>query len=242
MTWIAYKPLGSPSDATSTDYIGIAPKGETRAPDYSATDPQAYSAFFPRGWGPLRTHFHSVDQFQFVSRGSGLMTRHEVGFGSVHYADRHTPYGPIESGPDGLEFLTLRSISSAGAFYMPESRGLIAPALEDDPVGRSASDRRNVTFDLLTASEDGELTDFRCDSDGLRISALSIEPHAAAEVGPIGGDGAYLVVLSGSVEFEAEEFWRGSVHWGYAGESVKVAAGGDGVRLALLQLPVRMVS
>ena len=54
------------------------------------------------------THFHGSNQFQFFIGGSGKFVRHDIGVGSVHYADAYTSYGPIVSGVSGLDFLTLR--------------------------------------------------------------------------------------------------------------------------------------
>lgn len=57
----------------------------------------------------LPTHFHPVDQFQVFVSGSGLLGRHLTNGLYVHYADRHTAYGPISAGPRGVTYFTLRA-------------------------------------------------------------------------------------------------------------------------------------
>src|SRR5688572_4110454 len=49
-------------------------------------------------------HFHRVNQFQVVVAGEGLIGKHPLHPGAVHYADAFTPYGPIVAGSAGLSF------------------------------------------------------------------------------------------------------------------------------------------
>ena len=43
----------------------------------------------------IRPHFHVQDQFQVVAEGGGTLGRHAVAPIHVHYASRHTGYGPL---------------------------------------------------------------------------------------------------------------------------------------------------
>jgi hypothetical protein len=70
----------------------------------------------------LRTHFHDVDQFQLVMRGTGMLGKERVSPGSFHYVDAYTPYGPIEGDEDGIAFFTVRARGAQVTHYMPGSR------------------------------------------------------------------------------------------------------------------------
>ena len=70
----------------------------------------------------LRPHFHDADQFQVIVAGSGTMGKHPVASLSVHYTNACTPYGPIEAGPEGVSYFTLRNSWDSGAKFLPESR------------------------------------------------------------------------------------------------------------------------
>lgn len=236
--WIAWEePVLDRVDTVA--YLGWAPRGEVLAPDYADRSPQAFSAWYP-AVEALGVHFHATDQFQVVTRGGGRLGGHAVTVGSVHYADRNTPYGPIEPGTDGIEFLTMRSVAAAGAFFMPGQADRLAAALADDPGGRRPADRRNLMADLAAAAtaDDGRAVD-RADPDGLRIEAVDVGAGSTTEVAAE-GDGAYLVVIDGTVlDDDGSPVGIGALRFVPPGEAGLVAASSDGARLALLQLPVR---
>lgn len=236
--WIAWEePVLDRVDTVA--YLGWAPRGEVLAPDHADRSPQAFSAWYPAGV-VLGVHFHATDQFQVVTRGGGRLGGHPVGLGSVHYADRNTPYGPIEPGPDGIEFLTMRSVAAAGAFFMPGQADRLAAALANDPAGRRPADRRNLMADLAAAATgDGGRAVDRADPDGLRIEAVDVPSGTTADV-TAGGDGAYLVVIDGSVlDDDGVPLGVGALRFVAPGEVATVAVPSDGARLALLQLPER---
>ncbi|KAF3996503.1 hypothetical protein [Glaciimonas immobilis] len=83
--------------------------------------PQAYLVEQTPNW-TLPTHFHTQHQFQLFVSGTGSLGKHGVRKLEVHYASPYSAYGPLQSGPDGLAYLTLRLISDTGAWYLPESR------------------------------------------------------------------------------------------------------------------------
>ena len=129
--------------AGSMALIGPMPPGK---PEPVREGPQAFLAALPGGRGPLRTHFHRVDQFQFVIYGDATMANHPVHFGHLHFSDRFQPYGPIQPDDGGLTFLTLRARTGGGVFYMPESQPDLADGLASLP--ESPRDRRNIVFDV----------------------------------------------------------------------------------------------
>ena len=73
--------------------------------------------------GVLQSHFHIVDQFQIIVAGEGLLGKHQVAPYTVHFAAKHTGYGPITAGEQGLHYMVFRLGKDAGAGYLPEQRG-----------------------------------------------------------------------------------------------------------------------
>lgn len=49
-------------------------------------------------------HFHEVNQFQVFGGGGCKIGKHDAAPISVHYANGHTPYGPISAGEDGFDW------------------------------------------------------------------------------------------------------------------------------------------
>jgi hypothetical protein len=92
-------------------------------------------------------HFHEENEFQVVVEGDGEFGRHPVRPVMVHYAGRHTGYGPIKSGAHGLWYFSLRAVSDPGARFLPEARKdmekgpkrqLLGETIEPQPDGIAA--------------------------------------------------------------------------------------------------------
>ncbi len=67
-------------------------------------------------------HFHEENEFQVFVEGDGTIGRNALRPVTVHYAGRHTGYGPITAGSRGLWYFSLRAIADPGARFLPESR------------------------------------------------------------------------------------------------------------------------
>jgi hypothetical protein len=67
-------------------------------------------------------HFHEENEFQVFIEGDGAIGRQALRPVAVHYAGRHTGYGPITSGSRGLWYFSLRAIADPGARFLPEAR------------------------------------------------------------------------------------------------------------------------
>lgn len=238
----------APTEAPTSliGYLGPVPAGETRPPDHQAYDRQAFLVRMAPGRPVLRVHYHPVDQFQVFCWGDADFAGHRVSRGTVHYADRFSPYGPLAPGLAGVSFLTLRSESASGAHYMPESRNDLRTELASDD--RRADQRRNVSFDLLEAPATSSWTDTRSDDDGLRVSHVRLEAHETSESVLVGGDGAFVAVLDGGIRWasdrastsaETHDVIAGSAGWMDAGEVDEFTATAKGAVVALLQLPNR---
>lgn len=67
-------------------------------------------------------HFHEENEFQVFVEGEGAIGRNALRPVAVHYAGRHTGYGPITAGHCGLWYFSLRAIADPGARFLPEAR------------------------------------------------------------------------------------------------------------------------
>jgi hypothetical protein len=224
-------------------YLGVPSTGPDGAYLPPPRDgPQAYLAVQGAQVEEIPVHFHSVEQFQYVVTGSGVIGGRPVEGGVVHYADRLTPYGPLGAGPLGMTYATLRPCHDTGVFVMPAGRGRLADLLQASP--RPAEDRRQHTIDLkgpvASAGEAGPSAwiDLRQSADGFAIAVTEVPAGAAAPPRPVGGSGGYLLVVSGAIDDEGGPYEAGSIAWRAAGDPVGSHAAGGGARLALLQFPL----
>jgi hypothetical protein len=77
----------------------------------------------------IGVHFHRVGQFQvFFGATAAVYQRRPVppGTALVQYADSYSSYGPFSSGPQGLDFFTLRAVGDDATEYLPQSRAVLA--------------------------------------------------------------------------------------------------------------------
>ena len=108
---------------------------------------------------------------------------------------------------------------------------------------RRVADRRNLSVDLVRAAvEPGRWHHLRDDADGLRISVVDLPPGVEAAPLVVGAGGAYAVVVSGVLTVDGARFEPGALRWLDDGWVLEVAGGGDGVRIAVLQYPRRVVA
>ena len=211
-------------------YLGTPPTGLYESEGHGRPAPQAFLVESGAQKPELRTHFHTVNQFQYIARGGGTVGRHAVAPGTVHYADRYTPYGPLRNGPEGLAYLTLRATTDMGISYMPDERDLLAERLDD--LGIEARGRRTFTMDVTEA--DGELVG---DADGLRVAVATADAGGELAMGPAAGSGAFAVVVAGAIDTDGGRHPARSLTWCAPGESFTATAATDGARVAWLQLP-----
>jgi len=225
--------LGTPTTLPDGSTTGHVPVG-----------PQAHLAIQGSETTPLPTHFHGVDQFQVFVYGAGVVGRHRVRRGVAHYADADTVYGPLCPGDEGMAYLTLRPTHDPGASFMPGARDVLALRLARS--ARPPASRRNVSVDLLDRASAtrtdprGDLaswTSLLAGDDELRVALGTCPSHSTIDTGTVGGSGAYLLVLEGSIDSGAGEAEGGALAWMPPGGSATGRAGSSGCRLALLQFP-----
>jgi hypothetical protein len=231
---LAFAPSSEETTLGSNQMVGplpAVPAGRTAG--RLAHSPQAFLVKNAPG-RRTNVHYHPVDQFH-VFTGTGRIGRHAIGSLSVHYADRYQPYGPIIAGSGGLSYLTVRAWSDCGIFYLPESRDALAAAGADPPPRR-----RNLSFDLGKVTLPMEWAWLADEADGLRVGVCNVSAGPSVSLPAIGGDGAWVVVLSGVLAVRGAELGQGSAIFVGADESdraVAIPAGGGAAGLALLQFP-----
>jgi hypothetical protein len=187
----------------------------------------------------IRSHFHAQDQFQVVAEGGGTLGRHAVAPIHVHYASRHTGYGPITAGHRGLSYFTFRAVTTPYAYFLPESRA----QMENLP-------KRNLLGHPVALSAVSTL----CTRTDAAIEPI-IEPQPD-------GVAAWLVRLPANATFGAPEHAQGGDRFYLVGAGVMIArnerlprfatafvsaderdfalvAGDEGLEALVLQFPAR---
>jgi hypothetical protein len=176
----------------------------------------------------VKPHFHGVDQFQLVARGTGTLGKVSVAAGSFHYADAWQPYGPITAGSEGLAYLTIRATHDSGAHYMPgggrHRAGRPRRPHFVQPVDLGAPESRTLVgpFD-----------------DGLEASRRLVGAEGSVTFdSPARSAGQIGVVLNGDLVHEGDAYPRWSCFFLGPAERRDLRAGGDGADVLVLQFPV----
>jgi hypothetical protein len=188
-------------------------------------------------------HFHEVDQFQVFVAGSGGMGRQAAGTLAVHYADHHTGYGPINAGPQGYSYFTLRARSDPGAHYLnkPGYREALKPSRKRHGVAADITlSIEPVLMDLKQAKDEPLLQDLD-GSDGLGAAVIRMGPGMSRTgPDPRATGGQYYLVLNGSLEFDAGKYSAWSTVFVSPGDApLSFKAGPGGLEALLLQFPRR---
>jgi mannose-6-phosphate isomerase-like protein (cupin superfamily) len=201
-----------------TDFIG-KPGADVDMPQAFLVEQDADSVILP--------HFHERDQFQVVVEGSGSLGRHEVRPVSVHYASRHTGYGPITAGPRGLWYFSLRAMTDPGAHFLPEER----EKLERGP-------KLNLLADPVTGGDAPVEELLAPRPDGVAAWALRVPPGTEVSPPVHAGGPRYYVVVSGEMLVGNERLPRfATVFVGGNDASFEARAGGEALTVLALQYP-----
>lgn len=226
------KSRGTGEEHWRTDFLGKPGDGQIRS------EPQAFLVEMSAN-ETIVPHFHEVDQFQVFVAGGGGLGRNAAGLLTVHYADHHTGYGPINAGPQGYSYFTLRAKSDPGAHYLhkPGYREALKPSrkrhgtaagitLSTEPV---LMDLKELKIEQVMPELDG--------ADGLSASIIRMGPG----MGQTGPDpqatgGQYYLVVNGSMELAAGSYSAWSTVY-VAREDAPLAftAGPKGLEALLLQ-------
>jgi hypothetical protein len=190
-------------------------------------------------------HFHGVTQFQLFPAGSGTIGkgRDEIRPLVVQYKDRHTAYGPVVAGPQGLSFMALRI-----------KTGDSAPVYLDKPGYRDKlrpSKRRNWFSSPITLSTEAVMMHREEVSTESLFDAAKINDEMAAHIVRLGAGiktlgpdpkksaGYYVFVANGTLRKASEELplWS-MIAIEPNEEPFEIVAGGKGLEALILQYPI----
>jgi hypothetical protein len=178
----------------------------------------------------LPAHFHLQHQIQVVVGGSGMLGRHEVHPGSVHYASPQSAYGPLVAGPDGLEYFTLRAKTDKGAWYLPESRPAMQSGLRKEQITAAPawSDPDTSACTLIPLRED-------------RLGAWFYRKNAGEVVvcdAAASASGRFHVILRGAFECQGQRVpHHACVYWTPPDEAPRFEAAEPDSVLIVVQFP-----
>ncbi len=181
-------------------------------------------------------HFHDTNQFQVFVHGDAVFGKKPIKGMTIHYAGGHTPYGPIEAGPEGAHYMTLRANWDSGGKEMPAKRERL----------RAVTRRHRVATDfplpgdaalLETDVESREVLPF--EEDGLGAMLFDIGPGRSCALDiKTPGAGQYVLVVSGAIRHGSTDLNRNSCLYRYPqDEALTVTGGAEGASVLLLQFP-----
>ena len=183
----------------------------------------------------IRSHFHAQDQFQVVAEGGGTLGRHAVAPIHVHYASRHTGYGPITAGNQGLSYFTFRAVTTPYAYFLPESRDQMQDLPRRNLLGHPVALSGAAT--LCARREAAIETIIEPQPDGVAAWLLRLPPNAAL-VPPGHAEGAdrFYLVGAGVMNARSERLPRFATAFVSADERVfEMVAGDEGLEALVLQ-------
>jgi hypothetical protein len=229
------KSRGTGEEQWRTDFLGRPGDGGS-----IKEEPQAFLIEMHAN-ETILPHFHEVDQFQVFVAGSGGMGRQAAGTLAVHYADHHTGYGPINAGPQGYSYFTLRARSDPGAHYLhkPGYREALKPSRKRHGVAAGITlSTEPVLMDLKQAQEEPLLQDLD-GSDGLGASVIRMGPGMSRTgPDPRASGGQYYLVLNGGLELPSGTYPAWSTVFVRRDDgSLSFKAGPGGLEALLLSFP-----
>ncbi len=189
-------------------------------------------------------HFHGVTQFQLFPAGSGKIGKagNPLLPLTVQFKDRHTAYGPVVAGPQGLSFMALRiKTGDSAPVYLDKAgyRDKLKP-----------SKRRNWLSSPVVLSTEPVLEHRKDVSWEPLFDAARIDDEMAAHVLRLGANmttmgpdpknagGYYLFVANGTLirAGTALPLWS-MIAVESSEDAVEIEAGPKGLEVLILQYP-----
>ena len=212
-----------------SDLIPETGDAESDAPNCKLIEQQPH--------GVLQSHFHIVDQFQIMVAGDGLLGKHQVAPYTVHFAAKHTGYGPITAGAQGLHYMVFRLGKDSGAGYLPEQRGdmkdLPRRHVMGAPVGclndaKRAALESTVEHKAITMQADGLCATI--------YQAPAQQPIVAPE--PISGRGQFIYIAAGSAVRDDQTHEAGTaIFIAPTDPQATLTTGPSGAEILVMQFP-----
>lgn len=199
--------------------------------------PQAYLVRQEQGWS-IPPHFHLEDQYQLVVGGSGSIGVHLVRRGALHFASRHSGYGPVAAGPEGLSYLTLRAVTDSYLWELPENR---EKNLRELPKRQVTVQPRVCASGELDQSQESLHVEEMIPPDDSGLGAWFLS-NSKAEVVELpkqkAAGGRFIYVFEGDFTDGENEFSAGSCLWLDADEELNLCRSGtNGLQLCIAQFP-----
>ena len=184
-----------------SDLIPETGDAESDAPNCKLIEQQPH--------GVLQSHFHIVDQFQIMVAGEGLLGKHQVAPYTVHFAAKHTGYGPITAGEQGLHYMVFRLGKDAGAGYLPEQRGDMKDLPRRHVMGAPVGCLNDVKRSALTRTLEHKAIAMQ--TDGLCATIYQAPAHQRiAGPEPTSGRGQFIYIASGAAKFDGQTHEAGA--------------------------------
>lgn len=190
----------------------------------------------------IKPHFHGVTMFQLFIAGSGTIGNRGQTLKplTVQFKDRHTAYGPVTAGPEGLSFVALR-------MYTGDSKPIYIHNKDEAKEKIRPSKRRNVTSEQINFSIEPVL---RTRTKAAWETALEDDDGMCARVVRLGAGmtvkgpdpgiagGYYVFVGNGSMLHDGEELplWS-MVVVESCEDAFDIRAGEKGLEALVLQYP-----
>lgn len=185
----------------------------------------------------LVPHFHQTNQFQLFVEGSGTIGPHALEPYLVHYAGAFTGYGPLEAGPQGIKYLTLRPTWDSGFIpIIDRQRMLRGPKRHAESEIFTSSMSRTVGE---TATERSVRSLIFPGPDGLGATLTHVDADAPLRiVRATASQGQFVVVLEGSVRYGKTELeaWE-SLFVDEDESPLELRAGSRGAAVVAMHVP-----
>lgn len=126
----------------------------------------------------LPSHFHTQNQFQFFVRGTGTLGRspHRLQPYTIQYAGAYTGYGPIVSGDQGMQYITMRDRYDLRTMFIPRDRALLKPGPKTSWMSKNiVPASKEVLFNLRSVEQ---LYFTNNDVKGMAVERIRIPRHS----------------------------------------------------------------
>jgi hypothetical protein len=183
----------------------------------------------------LATHFHRQNQFQLFVAGSATLGREQVAPVTVHYAGAFTGYGPLLSGPQGLQYFTVRPVFDTGIIPATQAREKMV-----------RGPKRHAQVVLGAPSTEERLRALRGVDDsfaiapdrGLAVRHVQLPPGSAYKLEHVDASiGLFMFVLAGTATVAAHSLGLWESVFASADEHLALTAGPGGAEIVLLHVP-----
>ena len=182
----------------------------------------------------IKPHYHEVDQFQVIVSGGGVIGKHPLSLNAVHFSRAHTPYGPLTGAEEGVGFLTLRAQWDPGAQYLDKDKDKLVAVPNRKPWQATEAPKFEGNADVNIHA----FNDIK-DERGLAAYSLKLAPNVSvAGLDASKGNGQYLIVTKGSVNYQGKEYKAISIGFTKPDEGYfPIVAGPEGVEALVLNFP-----